>query len=108
VLRDAGRHDEAEPLLREAVDAWSAALGPEHALLARGRRNLAVLLLATSRVDEALACAQAAFEVHEKKLSANHRWRIDSARTYADALAALGRDADADALRRRYDATARA
>jgi hypothetical protein len=108
VLRDAGRHDEAEPLLREAVNAWSTALGSEHALPARGRRNLAVLLLATSRADEALACAQAAFDVHEKKLSADHRWRIDSACTYADALAALGRAADADALRRRYGATAQA
>jgi tetratricopeptide (TPR) repeat protein len=108
VLRDAGRHDEAEPLLRGAVNAWSAALGPEHALLARGWRNLAVLLLATSRPDEALACAQAAFAVHEKKLTANHRWRIDSACTYADALAALGRGADADALRRQYGATEQA
>ena len=106
VLREAGRHDEAEPLLREAIGIWSATLGPDHAQPARGKRNLAVLLLARSRLEEALACAQAAFEVHEGLLAADHSWRVDSALTYADALAALGRRAEADALRQRYAAAA--
>jgi hypothetical protein len=87
---------------------WSATLGPDHAQPARGKRNLAVLLLARSRFEEALACAQAAFDVHEGLLAADHSWRIDSALTYADALAALGRRAEADALRQRYAAAARA
>jgi tetratricopeptide (TPR) repeat protein len=106
MLRDAGR-PEAEPLLREAVAIWSAALGADHPLLARGQRNLAVLLLAASRSDEALAAAKAAFDIHEQKLPSDHAWRIESARTYADALTAAGRLADADALRARYDATPR-
>ena len=105
VLREAGRHDEAEPPSREAIAIWSATLG----LIirpARGKRNLAVPLLARSRLEEALACAQAAFEVHEGLLAADHSWRVDSALTYADALAALGRRAEADALRQRYAAAA--
>jgi hypothetical protein len=92
--------------LREAIGIWSATLGPDHAQPARGKRNLAVLLLARSRLEEALACAQAAFEVHEGLLAADHSWRVDSALTYADALAALGRRAEADALRQRYAAAA--
>ncbi len=106
VLREAGRYDEAESLLRDAVAIWSATLGPDHAQPARGKCNLAVLLLAISRPEEALACAQAALDTHEKMLAADHSWRIESALTCADALAALGRHADADVLRRRYGTAA--
>ena len=106
VLREAGRHAEAEPLLRDAVAVWSATLGPDHPQAARGKRNLAVLLLATARTEEALGCARDAFDVHEKTLAAGHSWRIDSALTCADALAALGRHAESDELRRRSDAVA--
>jgi tetratricopeptide (TPR) repeat protein len=102
VLREAGRYDEAEPLLRDAVAIWSATLGSDHPQPARGKRNLAVLLLAISRAEDALASAQAAFETHEKTLAAGHAWRIDSALTCAEALAALGRHAESDELRRRY------
>ena len=104
VLREAGRYDEAEPMLRDAVAIWSATLGPDHPQPARGKRNLAVLLLAISRAEEALASAQAAFETHEKTLPPGHSWRIDFALTCAEALAALGRHAESDELRRRYRA----
>jgi hypothetical protein len=66
-----------------------------------------VLLLATSRAEEALAAAKAAFDVHEHKLPGDHAWRIDSVSTYADALAAVGRPDDAAALRARHNATLR-
>jgi hypothetical protein len=86
------------------VAIWSATLGSDHPQPARGKRNLAVLLLAISRAEDALASAQAAFETHEKTLAAGHAWRIDSALTCAEALAALGRHAESDELRRRYGA----
>ena len=104
VLREAGRYDEAEPLLRDAVAIWSATLGPDHPQPARGKRNLAVLLLAISRSEEALASAQAACEIHEKTLPFGHSWRIDSALTCAEVLAVVGRHAESDELRRRYGA----
>jgi hypothetical protein len=86
------------------VAIWSATLGLDHPQPARGKRNLAVLLLAISRVEEALASAQAAFEIHEKTLSPGHSWRIDSALTCAEALAAVGHQVESDELRRRYRA----
>jgi hypothetical protein len=67
------------------------ALEGDHPLLARGQRNLAVLLLATSRKDEGLACAQAALDIHEKTRGKDHARRIESALTLADALDALDR-----------------
>ena len=87
--------------MRDAVAIWSRALGQDHALPGRGRRNLAMLLLATGRAQEAAACAQAALGAHEM-LRADHPWRRDSALTCAEALAAVGRTAEADELRRRY------
>jgi tetratricopeptide (TPR) repeat protein len=52
-LYDAARYTEAEPLYREAVEAWTR-LGPEAAQdLAIDRRNLGALLRATGRYREA-------------------------------------------------------
>ena len=104
VLREAGRYDEAEPLLRDAVAIWSATLGPDHPQPARGIATSRCCCW-RSRAPRTLSPArQAAFETHERTLAAGHAWRIDSALTCADALAALGRHAESDELRRRYGA----
>jgi hypothetical protein len=78
-------------------------LGPEHPATNRVRRNLARLLVAAGSGAEALTFGETALASHEKALGKNHRWTKDSARTTADALAALGRGDEAAALRERYD-----
>jgi tetratricopeptide (TPR) repeat protein len=50
VLVDEGRHAEAVPLYRAALDGWSAALGPEHVVVAAGLRDLAAALQASGDV----------------------------------------------------------
>ena len=46
--------------------------------------------------------AEAALAAHACVLGADHAWTRDSARINADALAALGRNQEAAALRLRY------
>jgi len=60
------------------------------------------LLVASDRAGEALPHAEAALAAHDKALGLNHPWTKDSAGVTADALDALGRGAEAEALRARY------
>jgi class 3 adenylate cyclase/tetratricopeptide (TPR) repeat protein len=76
---------------------------PEHPNTNRLRCNLACLLVAAGSAGEALAFAEAALAGHERVLGKNHRWTRDSAKTTADALAALGRAGESLMLRNSYD-----
>jgi hypothetical protein len=58
--------------------------------------------VAAGSAAEGLTFGEIALAGHEKVLGKNHRWTKDSARTTADALAALGRADEAAALRERY------
>ncbi|WP_372501771.1 CHAT domain-containing protein [Tistrella mobilis] len=53
VLRDLGRHDEAEPLDRAALDWRRARLGPAHGATLISARNLALDLVGLDRAEEA-------------------------------------------------------
>ena len=71
LLRHAGRHGEAEPFLREALEVAEAAFGKHHPYVAACLNNLAVMLQDTNRHDEAepmlreaLARDEAAFGKH--------------------------------------------
>jgi hypothetical protein len=56
----------------------------------------------TGRTQEALTIAQSALATHEAASGPNHSWTKDSASLTADALDALGRVDEANALRERY------
>jgi tetratricopeptide (TPR) repeat protein len=101
VLRTQRRFDEAEPLYREVIANLSAGAGADHPVTARAQRNLAMLLLVTKRPEQALPLAEAALRIHARA-EGEPDWTRDSARTYAQVLDAIGRKADATAVRRQY------
>ena len=53
LLMEVGRLDEAEPLLREALEVRRARLGPDHASTLQALDSLAMSLKALNRLDEA-------------------------------------------------------
>ncbi len=53
LLQDTNRLDEAEPLMRRALEIDETSYGSEHPRVATQLNNLAVLLQATNRLDEA-------------------------------------------------------
>jgi tetratricopeptide (TPR) repeat protein len=92
----------SRPLYARALVILEKLLGTEHPNTNRARRNLARLLLAEGNPVQALAFGEAALPAHDKTLGPHHPWTKDSACVTADALAALGRDSEAAALRARY------
>src|SRR5579862_556473 len=104
LLRDLGDAPEAVRLLQRALAIDEQVLGSEHPNTHRVRRNLAQTYLASDsgRAIEALALSEAALAAHGKALGVDHSWTKDSARTTAAALDALGRTAEAEALREQY------
>jgi tetratricopeptide (TPR) repeat protein len=94
LLRDIGHSAEAESLFRRAI-----AIGDD---VATRLSNLACLLRDSGRLAEALTLAEAALAAYEKAFGPSHPRNMDSARIAADALAALGRSAEAAVLRARY------
>jgi tetratricopeptide (TPR) repeat protein len=102
VLRDLGQYAAAEPLYREAIPVLQGKFGERDPLRARVERNLAVLLVATGRADEASTRAENALVTHEQTLGRTHHWTIDSAITYAEALTALDRGDEAAEIRAAY------
>jgi len=102
LLRYMDRHAEAELLARDALEIFRRDVDPGHPLIGRARENLARILLQSGRAAEAIKEAEAAFVVHEKSLHFENIWRRESAATYADTLATLGRDDEARTVRQYY------
>jgi hypothetical protein len=69
------------------------------------RSSLARLLVAAGDPTAALVFAETAFNAYANAFGSYHPWTRDSARVTAEALEALGRNDDADAVRRRYALT---
>jgi tetratricopeptide (TPR) repeat protein len=101
LLRTKRRYDEAEPLYRQCIASLSKGFGEDYPVTARAQRNLAMLLLLTKRPQEALSQAEAALRAHDKT-GGDAGWTRDSARTYTQALAAVGRNDEAAAILARY------
>jgi tetratricopeptide (TPR) repeat protein len=92
----------AQALYERALPILEVGLGSDHPNTNRVRRNFACLLLTEGQRDQALTFGEAALSAHEKALGPLHPWTNDSARITADALAALGRGAEAVSIRTRY------
>ena len=97
----------ARPLYERALASCEKALGTEHPNTNRVRYKFARLQLAAGNPAQALALGEVALTAHQKVLQTDHRWIKDSARVAADALARLGRDADAAILRARHNISAK-
>jgi hypothetical protein len=78
-------------------------LGAQHPQTQRCQSLYARLLLMTSRAAEALLLGAAALATHERGSGPNNLWTKDSAHVTA---AALGRAAEAAALREKYGVAA--
>ena len=63
LLQATNRLDEAEPLMRRALDIAEQSLGPDHPNVATSLNNLAQLLQATNRLDEAEPLMRRALDV---------------------------------------------
>ncbi len=63
-----GRHAEAEPLHRRALEICEAALGPDHPDVATSLNNLAVLLVATNRVVDARRLMERAAAIDDRMI----------------------------------------
>jgi tetratricopeptide (TPR) repeat protein len=100
--RDEGDLPPARPLLERALAIREKALGMEHPNTNVARCNLAVLLLESGNPGEAFPLGDAALTAQEKSVGQDHPWTKDSASVTAEALDALGRAAEAAALRARY------
>jgi tetratricopeptide (TPR) repeat protein len=92
----------ARPLHERALAIHEKVLGPEHPNTNAARGNLSRLLLLIGLPTEALTLGETALTAHDKVLGPGHAWTNDSARVTADALDALGRTEEAQALRERY------
>jgi len=72
LLRDTGRSDEAEPMLRQAIRIHETWLGPKHPHVATALNNLALLLQATNRPQEAESMFRRAIEIYEVAFGHDH------------------------------------
>jgi tetratricopeptide (TPR) repeat protein len=102
LLQDQGDLAAARALFERALAIDHNALGHGHPTTARVRGRYARLLLAEGNVAAALNEAEAALAAHAKALGPKATWTVDSARIKADALVAVGRVEEADALRKCY------
>ena len=72
LLRDTNRVEEAEPLLRRALEIDEAALGGQHPTVAIRLNNLAILLRDTNRIEEAEPLLRQALEIDKAALGDQH------------------------------------
>ena len=88
LYRAAGRHEEAEPLLKEALAITERALGREHPDIATSLSSLARLYRATGRYSEAEPLLKEAIAISEKMVGREHPtvaiWLYNLARLYQD------------------------
>ena len=71
-LNATGRHEEAEPLYREALDITRDSLGPKHPETGTSLNNLAALLETTGRYEEAEPLYREALQITRDSLGPKH------------------------------------
>ena len=72
VLHDTNRSEEAEPLMRRALEIDEAAFGDHHPTVAIHINNLAMLLRDTNRAEEAEPLIRRALEIDEAAFGEHH------------------------------------
>jgi serine/threonine-protein kinase len=97
VLTRLERHDEAEELLLQVLELQLETLGPDHRSVGKTRYLLSDLRLAQNRPVDALELADEALALFERSEERAANEVIEALRCRARALAALGRDGEAEA-----------
>jgi hypothetical protein len=93
-----GHFVEAERLFRDTLAIWSIAFGPDHVQTANAYLSLGNLLVQVQRPQEAVLHAHSALEIFSRRLAKSHPWIFSAVRVTANALAALDRIDEANAL----------
>jgi tetratricopeptide (TPR) repeat protein len=104
VLRDTGRHAEAEPLLRQALELRRAAREEDHPDVAQSLNNLAALLRDTGRHAEAEPLLRQALEVLHRVYGEDHPRAIQSLANLSIALRYLDQATEAEQIETRVRA----
>ncbi len=71
-LSDRGRHTDAEPLLREAIDTWRSHEGPTAEAVAVGLNNLGAILRLQGRLDDAVPVLEQAIAIRRQRHGNRH------------------------------------
>ena len=99
LLYDAmGRHAEAEPLYKQAMEICRTALGEQHPDYATSLNNLAALYVAMGRHAEAEPLSKQAIEIYRMALGEQHPDYAASLNNLAELYRAMGRHAEAEPL----------
>jgi tetratricopeptide (TPR) repeat protein len=93
--------------LEYARQVHERTLGFQHSTTNRANCYLARSMLKDGEPEQAFTLSSTALAHHESALGSNHPWTKDSAHITARALDALGRTAEAAALRQRYGGASR-
>jgi tetratricopeptide (TPR) repeat protein len=102
LLKATNRLDDAEPLMRRALDIDEASYGPEHPEVATDLNNLALLLKVTNRLDEAEPLYRRALEIDEAAYGPGHPNVARDLNNLAALLQATNRLVEAEPLMRRH------
>ncbi len=95
VLMRLGRPAEALPLTLRVAAEWTQALGAEHANTLIARQHVAQAKLMTGELSQALAEADALLPLMADRFGRNSRYTLGLQSTRYEALAAMGRYAEA-------------
>ena len=101
LLQDTNRIDEAEPLMRRALEIDVAAFGEQHPSVATDLDNLATLLEATNRLGEAEPLRRRALEIDVAAFGEQDRTVATDLRNLATLLQDTNRIMEAEPLMRR-------
>jgi hypothetical protein len=85
------------------LEILAHSLGEDHLEVGFTRANLAFLLTAVGRSQEAVEEAFQALSTVERALGLNHSWTKHAASAFADALEESGQNRKAAAIRARYE-----
>jgi tetratricopeptide (TPR) repeat protein len=98
---DLAQYQQAEPLMRRALEVDERSFGPDHPNVARSINNLAQVLTDTNRIAEAEPLMRRALEIGERSLGTNHPTVAIRLNNLAQLLSSTNRTAEAESLMRR-------
>jgi len=100
-LWEMGLYNEAEPLIRQALEISEKALGPNHPSTPASVNNLAALYQSQGRYNEAEPLYKRALEICEEALGPNHPHTASSLNNLASLYNEQGRYSEAEPLYKR-------
>jgi hypothetical protein len=74
-----GRNEEAEKLMREALEGFRVVVGDDHPYTLEALGGLAKALVDLERLEEAEALALESYRLREKRFGADHVLTVDAA-----------------------------